>query len=135
MTQKDFSDIVKDYLRKHYPDFLNNISIKDDQSFDCSIKNQRSEFSVWLATYNEEITLGLEDSNQDSNCHTHMSFFGNEPIEQLDAMTKYLDDIFSNRLIAFRSSVKGFSWTSNRQQTLEEKKPAEAIDFFTWTDF
>ena len=134
MTQKDFSNTVKEYLDNHHPDFLQDVSMKDDESFDCSIMNQTAEFSVWIATYNCEITLGLEDRNGDSNCHTHMSFYGNDVLEQLEAMSNYLANILFDKLIAYRSNEKGFSWTYDPQQVLEERTPDESIVFYKWTD-
>ena len=74
MNQIEFSNIVKEYISKKHPAFLNNISYKEEHSFDCSLKNAKEEFSRWIATYNSEITLGLESSDGNSDCHTHMSF-------------------------------------------------------------
>jgi hypothetical protein len=91
MEQDVFSNIVRDYISKEYPAFLETISYQADGSFDCTIKNAKGEFSVWIATYNSEITLGLQAADGNSDCHTHMSFYREEPAEQLEAMKNYLE--------------------------------------------
>lgn len=132
MDQIVFSNVVKEYISKQYPAFLDNISYHEDGSFDCSIKNAKGEFSAWIATYNSEITLGLEAPDGNSNCHTHMSFYGEEPDEQLEAMKDYLGKIFSNNLLFMQSSLSGYTWTDNIENTLKNKKKTESIEFFKW---
>ena len=132
MKQVEFSNIVKEYLIEKYPIFLKTLVNQPDGSFDCSLKNSTKEFSCWIATYNSEITIGLEDPDQISGCHTHMSFYGQEPSEQLNGLNEYLTNIFSNKLIFYQSSLSGFSWTDNPSNTFIEKRKDENIKFFSW---
>lgn len=86
-------------------------------------KNSQGKFSIWIATYDVELTIGLEDvETNNSNCHTHMSFYGNEPNEQLEAMSKYLENIFSDKLVFYHSTLSGFSWTYDIEETRAKKK-------------
>lgn len=132
MEQLVFSNIVKDYIAKEYPTLLEDISYKEDGSFDCTLKNSKGDFSVWIATYDSEITLGLQAPDGNSDCHTHMSFYGEEPEEQLEGMKNYLERIFSNKLHFMQSSLSGYTWTDNVEDTLKKKKKTESIEFFKW---
>ena len=132
MNQVLFSNIISDYICKQYPAFLDNIFYREDGSFDSSIKNAKGEFSVWIATYNSEITLGYEAPDGNSDCHTHMSFYGEEPEEQLEAMKDYLEKVFSNKLLFIHSSLSGYTWTDNIEDFLKKKKTTESIEFFKW---
>jgi len=134
MEQNAFSNIVRDYIKKKYPAFFETISYQADGSFDCTLKNTKGKFSVWIATYNSEITLGLEAADGNSDCHTHMSFYGEEPTEQLEAMKNYLENIFSNKLLIVQSSLSGYSWTDNIEDVLKRKKKNESVQFFRWNE-
>ncbi len=133
MDQATFSDHVYKYLVENHPLFLDNLEYKPDQSFDCSLVSPTKKFSVWIATFDAEITIGLDDPEHTSGAHTHMSFYGNEANEQTEALTGYLQDIFSNKLIFTHSNLSGYSWTKDLVSTLLEKASNESIEFFTWT--
>jgi hypothetical protein len=45
--------------------------------------NSISAFSVWIATFDREITIGIDDTEHTSGTHTIMNFYGNEVDEQL----------------------------------------------------
>ena len=134
MNQDVFSNIIREYITKEYPAFLETISYQEDGSFDCTIRNAKGEFSVWIATYNCEITLGIQAPDGNSDCHTHMNFYGEEPGEQLEAMKDYLEKIFSNKLFFMQSSLSGYSWTDNVEDTLKKKKRTESFKFFRWNE-
>ncbi|ANE52199.1 hypothetical protein [Flavisolibacter tropicus] len=132
MEQEVFSDIVKNYLSERYPQFLDSIKYKADGSFDCSLKNPAKEFSVWIDTSNEEITIGLEDPASISGCHTHFTPYEDDTVEVLSDLSKLLEEIFTNKCVFYHSNISGFSWSSDIVKTLIEKKAEEAIEFFTW---
>jgi hypothetical protein len=134
MEQETFSSLVYRYLLENHPLFLENIKYHPDQTFDCSLTSPTGKFAVWIATYNMEITIGMDDPDQTSGTHTHMSFYGNEVDEQTRALTEYLHDIFTNKLVFIHSSLSGYSWSKDIVSTLLEKESNEAIEYFTWTD-
>ncbi|GHA61231.1 hypothetical protein [Pontibacter akesuensis] len=134
MEQDAFSNIVRAYISKVHPIFLESISYQADGSFDCTLKNAKGEFSVWIATYNSEVTLGLQAADGNSDCHTHMSFYGEKPTEQLEAMKNHLEKIFSNKLLFMQSSLSGYSWTDNIEHALKKMKKNESIKFFKWDE-
>ena len=133
MNQQEFSNYVYQYLLENHPLFLENLNFKPDKSFECSLLSPTGKFSVWVATFDSEITIGMDDPAGTSGAHTHMSFYGNEADEQTKAMTEYFQDIFADKLIFIHSSLSGFSWTRDLVETLMEKEENEAIDFFSWT--
>ena len=133
MDQVTFSKHVYKYLLENHPLFLENIKYHEDQSFDCSLISPTGKFSVWIATYDLEITIGMDDLEHTSGTHTHMSFYGNEVEEQTQALTEYLKDIFTNKLVFTHSNLSGYSWSKDIVSTLLEKKSNEAIEYFAWT--
>ena len=46
MNQDRFSELIKSFLIENFPEFTNNISNKDDTSFDCDLRNPTNEFSI-----------------------------------------------------------------------------------------
>ena len=87
MTQSEYSALAKDYILIHHPDFAGTIQYKDDGSFDCSIKSGKGHLSLWIATYDKEITIGFEDANGKCDWHTHMSLLNAyEPEEEFEAI-------------------------------------------------
>ena len=133
MDQATFSNHIYQYLLDNHPLFLENIKYHDNQSFDCTLTSPTGKFSVWIATYDKEITIGMDDPEQTSGTHTHLSFYGEEVDEQTQALTKYLHDIFSSKLVFTHSSLSGYSWSDDIVTTLLEKDSNEAIEYFTWT--
>lgn len=134
MDQATFSKYVYQYLLENQPLFLENITYHEDRSFDCSLMSPTAKFSVWIATYDLEITIGMDDLKQTSGTHTHMSFYGNEIDEQIQTFTEYFQDIFTNKLVFTHSNLSGYSWSKDIVSTLLEKDSNEAIEYFTWTD-
>lgn len=133
MKQEDFSNYVYQYILENHPLFLDNLQFKPDKSLDCSLMSPTGKFSVWIATFDSEITIGMDDPEHKSGAHTHMSFYGNEADDQARAMTEYLHDIFNDKLIFIYSNLSGYSWTRDLVETLMDKGEDEAIDFFSWT--
>ena len=109
------------------------LAYKPDGSFDCSIESPTHKFSVWIATYNSEITIGLEYAEHRSNCHTHYTCYDDDTAGCLTDLSKTLENIFLDKLIFYHSNISGFSWTEDIVNTIHEKRNNEAIEFYTWT--
>jgi hypothetical protein len=133
MDQATFSKHIYEYLLKNYPSFLENIKYHDNDSFDCTLTNPTGQFSIWIATYDKEITIGMDDPDNTSGTHTHLSFYGEEIDEQTKALKEYLEDIFADRLVFTHSNLDGYSWSKDIVKTLLDKKSKESIKYFTWT--
>ena len=133
LDQKRFSNLVKEFLKNSFPQFLNNIKTHPDDSFECSYRNPLGKFTIWIATYNLEITVGLESSDGNSDCHTHFTPYEPEDFEDvLERLSTILKEVFQNKLLYFYSSKRGYSWTSDVRETLLKRKSNESIEFFSW---
>ena len=134
LEQRYFSDLVKGYLETTSNQFLPTINFSPDGSFHCSALSPTGQFSIWIATYNCEITVGLESNDGNSDCHTHFTPYDLDDVKQVfQNLTDILDDISNGQLLFYHSNLKGFSWTSNIVETMMKKKSDEAIEFFSWS--
>lgn len=94
IEQINFSEIIKEFLAERFPEFLSSVDFKEDGSFDCDLRNQTNTFSIWLATYNSEITIGLEDPDGKTDIHTHITCEHYEDLpESFDRLTKMINEI------------------------------------------
>jgi len=135
MKQSEFSNLAKEHIVKHYPLFIGNLNFKQDGSFDCSIKSKTGRLSVWIATYDCEITIGFEDAEGKCDWHTHMSLFGaNEPKVEPNAMSQLLDSILSDKEPIVFSSKSGFTLTDNINEDINQKEDDETITVYKWTE-
>jgi hypothetical protein len=135
MTQSEYSALAKDYLITHHPDFARTIQYKDDSSFDCSIKSRKGHLSLWIATYDAEITIGFEDINGKCDWHTHMSLFNAyEPEQEFSAMTKLLQAILSDEEPILFSSKNGYTLTDDIEEDLKNKDTDEVLTVIKWSE-
>ncbi|TJZ51807.1 hypothetical protein FAZ15_19870 [Sphingobacterium olei] len=106
-----FSEIIKEFLAENFPEFLSSLDFKGDGSFDCDLRNQADTFSIWLATYNSEITIGLEDPDGKTDIHTHLSCDDMEDLpETLDRLAKMINEIREDKLVLYKDE-SGYHWT------------------------
>ena len=128
MDQIQFSEIVKDYLSKDFPEFVTTIKFDDDGSFDCFLKNSSHLFSIWIATYNSEITIGIEDPNGNTNIHTHICIYNEDDFENgLKELAKIINDIKLGKLVLYKDSLE-YNWSYFDDKILELEK----IQVFNW---
>ena len=127
IEQIRFSKIIKQYLEENFPEFLPSLNYKDDGSFDCDLRNQADTFSIWLATYNSEITIGLEDPDGKTDIHTHISCYDEEDLpETLTRISNMINEIREDKLVLYKGK-SGYDWTDNIEK---HKKPNRT--FFSW---
>lgn len=135
MTQIEFSTLAKTFLAERYPTFLQTIVYKEDDSFDCSLKSTTGRLSIWIATYDSEITVGFDNSENKCDWHTHMSLFGaNEPNEELIAMSQLLDSILSDKEPIIFSSKTGFTLTHDLEAEIRDRDEDEILTIYKWTE-
>jgi hypothetical protein len=135
MTQLEYSTLAKDYMIFHHPSFADAIQFKDDGSFDSSIKSGKGHLSIWIATYDSEITIGFEDANGKCDWHTHMSLFNAyEPEEEFAAMTKFLQAILSDEKQILFSAKYGYTLTDEVEEDLENKDTDEVLTVHKWSE-
>lgn len=111
MEQNLFSNLIKEFLEANFPEFVPTISYQNDDSFDCSLKSNSKKFSIWIATYNSEITIGIEDPNGKSDIHTHISCYELEDFQScILELSQYINDIKNDRLIFYRDENGKYDW-------------------------
>jgi hypothetical protein len=93
------------------------------------------KLSIWIATYNREITVGFDNSENTCDWHTHMSLFGaNELNEELIAMSQLLDSILSDKEPIIFSSKTGFTLTNDLESEIRDKDEDEIIIIYKWNE-
>lgn len=133
MNQSDFSDLIESFLSNKFSDFKRTLKYHEDGSFDCELRNLSDEFSIWLATYNSEITLGLIAPDGNSNIHTHISLYNEEDIDDaLYNLSARINEIIEDKVILYYSDQTGYGWTNDINLLFKRKKPFENIRAYSW---
>jgi hypothetical protein len=124
MEQKLFSKSVEEFLQKAFPGFVKTIKYQDDDSFDCSLKSASRIFLIWIATYNSEITIGIEDPTGDTSIHTHISCYELEDLQScLSDLTNFINDIKGDKLILYQKANGKYDWIeSSKFDSLKDVK-------------
>ena len=111
MEQNLFSNLIKDFLEANFPEFLPSINYHNDGSFDCSLISNSKIFSIWIATYNSEVTIGIEDPNGKSDIHTHISCYELKDFEScISELSLYINNIKNDKLILYRNENGKYDW-------------------------
>ena len=111
MEQNLFSDLIKEFLEANFPEFIPTINYQNDGSFDCSLKSTSKIFSIWIATYNSEITIGIEDPTGNSDIHTHISCYELEDFQScVSELSQYINNIKNDKLILYRNENGKYDW-------------------------
>lgn len=133
MNQSRLSEIIKNFLVEKYPEFCATVKYSNDGSFDCDVRSPTKEFSIWLGTFNSEITIGLEDPNGKTDIHTHISCDEEKDVpDALEELSKQINDIKTGKTILYYSEQDGFDWTTDLNRVLKQKKIVEAIRVYSW---
>ncbi len=116
MEQKEFSKLIIGFLEENYPEFTQTIKFQDDGSFDCDLKSESGIFSIWIATYGREITVGIEDPNGETNIHTHISCYELEDLEScVKQLSEYIEDIKEDKLILYKDEDGEYDWIESTE--------------------
>ncbi|SDC42261.1 hypothetical protein [Niabella drilacis] len=113
MNQSDFSNIVKEFIIRSCPEFAGKILYYEDDSFDCELRSESDLFSIWIATYNCEITIGLRDPLGKSDIHTHIEFnhYDNEDFEDaFNYLKNFIERIKTEKLILVKKNDENYDW-------------------------
>ncbi|PKG43624.1 hypothetical protein [Psychroflexus sp. MES1-P1E] len=114
IKQDHFSELIKELLMERLPVFCPTIEYKDDGSFDCDLRNPSNEFSIWIATYNSEITLGIEAPDGSTDIHTHISCYEEEDLEDaFNDMIHMINEIRVGKTILYQTENSTYQWTKN----------------------
>lgn len=111
MEQKEFSKWTIRFLEENYPEFTQTIKFQDDGSFDCELKSESGVFSIWIATYGCEITIGIEDPTGKTDIHSHISCY---ELDELEICGKKLSTIIENikgdKLVVYQDENGEYNW-------------------------
>lgn len=135
MNQKIFSDKVFQFLTKEFPEFTHSVKYQNDDSFDCELKSPSGQFAMWIATYNREITFGLESPTGETDIHTHVSCYEEEDIDDcLSTLTKLIEEIKSNKVILYKNESNIYDWIDVNRLTQKEIKKQVTFEKILWDD-
>jgi len=133
MNQKIFSDKVFQFLIEKFPEFIPSVTYQKDESFDCKLKNPSGQFAMWVATYNNEITFGLESPTGETDIHTHVSCYEEDDIEDcLSALTEFIEEIKSNKVILYKNESNTYDWIDIDRLIQKEGKQRITFEKILW---
>ncbi|HOZ87201.1 MAG TPA: hypothetical protein PL029_05550 [Bacteroidia bacterium] len=134
MDQKEFSEHIFQFLIKSFPEFIPTLKYGNDNSFDCSLKSPSGQFGMWIATYNSEITFGLESPTGETDIHTHVS------CDELDDLANCLSDLATminevktNKTIMYRNTADVYDWADYSQLIQIERKKRVNFPKLFWS--
>lgn len=103
MKQKLFSKLIFEFLNENYPEFIKTIKFQDEGSFDCDLKSESGIFSIWIATYNCEITIGIEDPNGKTDIHSHISCYELDDLETCcEELSSFIENMKADKLFLYQ---------------------------------
>ena len=129
IEQNHFSHLVKLFLERNFPEFISTLKYKEDGSFDSDLRNPTNLFSIWIATYDSEITVGIEDPNGKTDIHSHISCYDEKNIEDaLNELSDILNKIQGYKLVLYNDKILGYNWTEKIKM-----KKSENTKVFYWS--
>ena len=134
MKQEIFSKHVFEFLEKSFPEFIPTIKYNEDGSFDCDLRSPSGRFSMWIATYNEEITFGIEDPDGKTNIHTHISCYETDDLENcFKKLTELINEIKENKVIVYVTDSNVYDWITYKSLMEREIRKGKIFQKYFWT--
>ena len=135
MEQKIFSKLIFEFLEKSFPEFVPSITYNDDDSFDCKIKSPSGKFSIWIATYNCEITFGMEAPDGKADIHTHVSCYEIDDLDDcVSTLSSLIDEIRSNKVIIYCNDANVYDWIEHNRLIQIENKKGVTLQKLFWNE-
>ena len=134
MEQKLFSKLIFDFLQQTYPGFL-PVKYFEDGSFDCNVKSPTGHFSMWIATYNSEITYGFESPDGKTDIHSHISCYEIEDLSEcLGSLRKWIDSFSDNLTLIYFNDSQVWDWIDHDTLLKNETKRQKTYKKYYWQD-
>jgi hypothetical protein len=135
MNQQTFSNHIIEFLEKSFPEFISSVKYHEDGSFDCESKNLSGSFAIWIATYNIEITLGIEAPNGETGIHTHVSCYENDDLDEcFEKVSNLITEIKDHKVILYLNDKECFDWINYDQLLEKEKKNGKIYQKYFWNN-
>ncbi|WP_454880354.1 hypothetical protein [Sphingobacterium detergens] len=114
MEQREFSKLTLKFLEGNYPQFAQTIKFQDDRSFDCDWKSESGIFSIWIATYNTKITIGIEDPNGKTD--SHIPCYGLDDLGACVAeLSSFIENIKADNLVLYQGEDGKYDWIESSE--------------------
>jgi len=134
LSQKEFSDFIKNGLVKGFPYFSDYIKIKDE-ILTIEIPSSKKTAIFWITTQDLEITIGFDDRNGNCSWHTHMSLYSAyEPEDELRTSIELISNIFNGIEILVCESDSIIYLTKNPEKEIENNENNRILEFKKWTE-
>jgi len=130
LNQQEYSDYIQRNIQQIFPSFSNYFRFEKDV-YIVEFPSDKKNLTLWVSTEDCEITIGL-DENGECVWHNHMSQFGAfEPETELNAVVKFLNDIFDGREKIVTNSKNQIFVTDSIEESLLD----DEFTYKTWRDY
>ncbi|HZX74262.1 MAG TPA: hypothetical protein VFE57_07575 [Cyclobacteriaceae bacterium] len=134
MDQLEFSNAIKIYLETRFPLYIPSSKFHDDDSFEFTIKSNSGKINIWIATFDLEITIGLEDTNGNSDTHWHLGRAEEHDISELfSIISEFVSDIITDKKIIVQKEQKNHVLYSLTDDLSKIKLKDSIINSYKWS--
>jgi hypothetical protein len=135
MDQKIFSQHILRFLSESFPEFISSLRYEKDDSFECKLRNPSGKFSMWIATYNSEITFGLESPTGEKDIHTHVSCYEPEDLEDcISTLKTFIDEVKDNKVILYKNHSNVYDWIECDRLLIKENHEGKRFEKIFWNE-
>ena len=116
-------------------EFLPSVTYQNDDSFDCTLKSPSGKFAMWIATYNSEITFGLESPTGETDIHTHVSCYEADDLDDcFSTLTQLIGEKRNNQVILYRNDSYVYDWINRDSLDQSENQKGVIFEKLFWND-
>jgi hypothetical protein len=134
MEQKLFSKLIFDFLQQSYPAFL-PVKYFEDGSFDCNVKSPTGQFSMWIATYESEITYGFESPDGKTDIHSHIHCYEIKDLpESLASLRNWIHSVSNNLTLIYFTDSQVWDWIDHDTLIKMEAERRTTYKKYYWWD-
>ncbi len=135
MDQNVFSKHIFDFLSRSFPEFISSVRYESDDSFDCKLKSPSGKFAMWIATYNSEITFGLESPTGETDIHTHVSCYETDDLTNcFSTLTTLIEEVRNNKVILYKNDSNVYDWIEHNRLIQKEHQCGIYFQKIFWNE-
>ena len=133
MEQTLFSSLISQFLQKNYPEFL-PVKYYEDGSFECELKSPNGNFGMWIATYNQEITYGLESPDGKTDIHSHISCYDLDDLPFCENLLKeWIESVKNDLTLIYLTDKEVWDWIDGKDLASKEIKGMKTYRQYKWS--